>query len=897
MRSLYAFFISFIVANSLSYSVNAIVTRGFLIEPIDTIPLVFQKSGYQPDSTLDGSSFDTVPVRHSFFQTTEETSIDTVVVANDTTKIDYPLESPIYTVSKDSLLYSVDGKMVYLYGEAVVKYENMELNAAYIEFNMETKVVYAEGRPDSTGAIMGKPVFKDGGQVFTMDRMHYNFDSKRAKIYGVITEEAGGFLHSHQTKLMDDNTVNVSGGKFTTCDLEHPHFYIGITKGKVIPDDKLIIGPAYIVIGDVPLPIGIPFGFFPNKKGRSSGIILPEFGEEQNRGFNMSNGGFYFGISDYFDLKLTGDIYSKGSWAFNARSFYKKRYKFSGNFHFSLSENIFGEKGQDDYIRNSSYNLRWNHSKDPKSSPNSTFQASVNIGTPNHNRYNATSVDAFLTNTMSSSISYSKVWPGTPFSMSSTMNHSQNNLDSSITLGLPRVSFNMSRIYPLKRKSSIGTPRWYENIGLSYSTRLENSISTRTDKLFTEDSFDKFRNGMQHNVPLSTSFNVLKFVIVSPSTSYTESWYTRTIEKHWDEETKKVVVDTISGFRRAWQYNAGINASTKVYGMFNFKGGFPIQAIRHVVTPSVGLSYRPDFSEDFYGFYRDVQIDTTGKTARYSIFEQTLFGGPPSGKSGAVNFQLGNNLEMKVRSSKDTTSNFRKIKILESFNFSTSYNLLADSMNWSPVSFSGRTTLFEKVNVSLSGQLDPYALDQAGSKYDYFQYHVDGSPFRLTSARVSVGFATSGGSTDGSSGSRQQGAGSFMMGPDTGDPMFGESLGASFGDADYVDFSVPWTLRLDYSFSYTKPRFEKNTIQSVSFSGDLSLTPKWKIGFSSGYDFKKRQLTTTALNFFRDLHCWEMSLAVVPVGYLKSFSFRINVKSATLKDLKWSKRESYQDNF
>ncbi len=825
---------------------------------------------------------------------------DTTIAKSDTTDNETPpLEEPIFSDAKDSLLYSIDGKKVFLFGDAEVKYESMELKADYIEFNMETNVVFAKGLPDSTGIIVGKPVFKEGEQVFRMDEMRYNFDTKKAKIKGVITEEAEGFLHSKDTKLMPDKSINIKGGKFTTCDLDHPHFYIGITKAKVIPSDKLIFGPAYIVIADVPFPVGIPFGFFPNKKGRSSGLIIPEYGEERNRGFFLRNGGFYFGINDYFDLKLTGDVYSKGSWASKVQTTYRKRYRYSGSFSFSFSQNVVGEKGYDDYMKDQSYWLKWNHSQDPKANPNSTFQAQVNLGSPSHNRLNAQSVENFLSNSISSSISYSKVWPGTPFSMSTSMNHSQNNLDSTINIAFPKLSFNMNRIYPFKRKESVGAPAWYEKIGLSYSGNLDNSVNTRTDSLLTSGTFDKMRNGVQHRIPISTSFNILNHINVSPNANYTENWYTKTIEKRWDSQEEEVITEDVSGFKRAWQYNASLSMSTKLYGMFNFRSKSKVQAIRHVMSPSVSFSYRPDFSEDSYGFYKTVITPTD--TLEYSIFQGTRFGGPGSGKSGSINFSLGNNLEMKVLTPKDTAADYRKIKILESFNLRSSYNMLADSMKLSPVSLTARTKLFDKFNINFSSTFDPYALNEEGHKIDEYEYRNSGNLFRLTSARAGVSFSLSGESSSGDAGDdqgRDPGLGDLnadrTMSRNMNDPAFGDAIGTGYGE--YVDFDVPWNLRVDYSFSYSKQRFDKSTTQSMSFSGDISLTPNWRIGFSSGYDFKNRKLTTTSLNFYRDLHCWEMRLTVIPIGYLRSFSFQINVKSGTLRDLKMTKRESHYDN-
>ncbi len=821
---------------------------------------------------------------------TSTISIDTITVSTDTITSDSPIKDPVFTEATDSLIYSLDGKKVYLFGNASVKYQNIELKADYIEFNMETKEVYAIGRADSTGKIIGKPVFKEGSQEFRMDKMAYNFNTKRAKISDVITQESGGFLHGHSTKMMEDKTINISGGKFTTCDLDHPHFYIKINKAKVIPNDRMIMGPAYLVIADVPFPIGLPFGFFPSSRGRASGILIPEYGEEENRGFFIRRGGFYWGISDYVDLTLLGGIYSGGSWSLNARSGYRKRYRYNGNFSLDFSKNVFGEKGFDGHRTDQSYWLNWNHSQDPKANPNSTFQARVNMGSPSHNRYNPQTVDNFLANQISSGVSYSKVWVGTPFTMSAALSHSQNNADSTISLNLPKVSFNMSRLYPFKRKSAIGQARWYEKVGITYSAELDNSLSTKFDDLFTTQSLKKMKNGIQHRIPLSTSFTLLKYVSLSPSVNYSESWYLRTIEKRWNADTRKVTIDTIQAFKRAWQYNTGASMSTKWYGMFTFSQKSKVQAIRHVLTPSVSISYRPDFSTDFYGFYKTVQVDTTGRTQQYSIFENSIYGGPASGKSGSIGFGLGNNLEMKVRSDKDTTTNFQKIKIFDSFSINSSYNLLADSMKLAPFSLSARTTLFEKINIDASGTLDPYALNSTGIKYN--KYLWDKGKFaRLTNFRVGIGVSLN--SSKEESNTRNSGRNDEIRADDILQSSLGDDAIGGFSKSAQVDFSIPWNINIDYSYNYSKPAFEKNISQALSFSGNLSLTKNWKIGFRSGYDLKAQKLTTSSLDIYRDLHCWEMRVSIIPIGYLKSYSFQINVKSAILQDLKLTKRDSH----
>ncbi|HPD95279.1 MAG TPA: putative LPS assembly protein LptD [Tenuifilaceae bacterium] len=824
---------------------------------------------------------------------------DTIQQPDSAKKAKPVLDDPVITNAEDSIVYSLDGKTAYLYGNATVTYQNLELKAAFIEFDMETKQVYAKGIPDSTGKVIGRPVFKEGSQSFEMDDIYYNFDTKRAKITGVVTEQSGGYMHSAVTKKMEDDVVNLQAGKYTTCNLDHPHYYIYISKGKMIPNKKIIAGPAHLVIEDVPLPIFLPFGFFPNTKKRSAGVIIPEYGEESRRGIFLRGGGFYFGMGDYMDEKITGEIFSKGSWGVTSLTNYKVRYKYSGSVSLQYSAYITSEKGLPDYERLNTYWIRWSHRQDAKAHPNSTFQASVNMGSSSYNKYNASSLNNALSNTFNSSVSYSKVWPSSPFSLSASLNHSQNTIDKTVTLGFPKVAFNMSRVYPFKRKKSSGTSAWYEKIGLSLSTQFDNRVSVLEDNLFKKSIVDSMQNGMKHDIPLSTSFNLFKFITISPGVSYSEYWYTRTINKHWDPDSQVVVVDTVKGFKRGYQYSSAISMSTKIYGMFQFGKMSKIQAIRHVITPSVSLSYRPDFSDANYGFYKTVQVDSTGRKQQYSIFEKGIFGGPGGGRSGVVNFSLNNNIEMKVRSEKDTVNHVKKIKILEGLNIGTSYNMLADSLNWSDISLSGRTNLFDKVNLNFSGAFSPYALDESGSKYNKSEYSQSGKLARFIRGTVSVDFtlnSSKGNSNSTGSGNQSQGMGGDLpLGTSPDGSNFGDSFSTQYG-MDYVDFNVPWNLRFSYNVSYSKPVFESSLTQTLSFSGDLSLTPKWKIGFTSGYDFKNKKLTTTSLNFFRDLHCWEMRLTVIPIGYYKSFSFQINVRSAMLKDLKLTKRDNYLDN-
>ena len=824
------------------------------------------------------------------------------IVAKDSTKKQKkksPFTDPIFSNAKDSTIYSLDGKRVFLYGDAVVTYQNIELKAQYIEFDMEKKEVFAKGLPDSTGKNAGRPTFKEGNSTFTMDDIYYNFGSKKAKIKGVVSEQDGGFMHGEETKKMPDNCINISHGKFTTCNQLHPHFYIAITKGKVIPNDKIVSGPAYLVLEDVPLPIiGIPFGFFPNTRNRSNGILIPEYGEEVRRGVYLRGGGYYFGINDNMDMKITGDIYSFGSWLIRNQSTYKKRYKFSGSFNIDFS------KIKTDADTITSYNITWYHTQDSKANPNSTFSANVNFGSTNHNRYNAQTIETFHNNNINSSISYSKNFVGTPFRINTSLTHSQNNQTKIVSLNFPRISFTMDKIYPFKKEESSGSAGWYEKVGFSLNTSFDNKVTVEEKDLFKKGFINKMSNGIKHDIPLSTSFNLFKYLVVSPSINYSEYWYSRTIRKNWvtktirkgiiQKDSSYVDIDTIPGFRRAWQYNTGASMNTTIYGMFNFGKDKAIQAIRHKMTPSISISYSPDFSDPSYGFYKTVQVDTLGRTAKYSIFDKSVYGGPSSGKSGTIGFGLGNNLEMKVRSSKDTVNNFKKIKIFESLNFSSGYNLLADSMNLQNISFSGNTRLFEKVGISFTGSFDPYSLNskQTG-RIKRFEFNRSGKLARLVSFGFSTDFSLNSSKKDKNKTNNDPLNTNQNLYPND-DSQFGQAMNTNYNQQ--VDFDIPWNLRVNYNFNYSKDYGTKNINQTLGFGGDISLTPKWKFGFQSGYDFKSGKLSTTSFNISRDLHCWVMNITIIPIGIYKSYSFQINVKSGMLQDLKWKKKDSYLDN-
>ncbi len=804
-----------------------------------------------------------------------------------------PIESPVNSTATDSIVYSMNGKMAYLYGDAKVTYQNMELTASRIEFNMETKQAFAYGSLDTAGKVIGKPIFKEGSDTYNMDSIRYNFDSKKAKIYGVITKQGEGFLHSKMTKKMPDNTVNLIGGEYTTCDLEHPHFYIYLTKAKVIPNKQIITGPAYLVIEDVPLPIGIPFGFFPNRKGRHSGILIPRYGEETNRGFYLQQGGYYFGMSDYFDLALTGSIYSFGGWDINAKSAYKVRYKYNGSLNISGVKLVVGSKGDSDYMNQGTYSIQWRHSQDPKFKPNSTFSANVNFTKSSYNTYATYNPSSYLNSSINSSISYSRIFEGTPFSLSLSANHSQNSQTKAVTISLPVMTFNMSSVYPFKPKNITGKPNVIQKIGISYSSSLQNQYSTTEDMLFKGNWEDKMANGMKHNIPISTSFSLLKFLNISPTAQYSEYWYTKTIRKTWDPDSAVVLTDTVSGFKRAMEYNYSVGMSTKIYGTFTFAQGSKIQAIRHVITPTISFSYHPDFSTPYWGYYRTVQSDTTGRTQKYSIFQNGILGGPSASRSGSIGFGLSNILEMKVKSDRDSTQKTRKISILDNLQISSSYNLLADSLNLAPFNFSGRVTLSKKFALNFGGVINPYALSQQGQVINKWMYKETGKLGRLTNFTTSFNLSFQSDAAPGGAAKNEEGTSPVI---ETFQNQYGENTPYGIPQSGYVDFSVPWNISFNYNLSYSKPGFTSTLNQTVNFSGGLSLTPKWKITYSSGWDFKTNQITYTSMGINRDLHCWEMSFTWIPLGPRQSYSFRINVKSGLLRDLKYDKRKSWTDN-
>lgn len=820
------------------------------------------------------------------------------------------LEAPINYNAADSIVISLDQKKVFLYKEAVVTYQDIELKADYIALDLNSKEVYAEGVKDTAGVAQGSPVFKDGSDEYESKTIRYNFKTQKGIIEDVRTQQGEGYVQGARTKKIDKKVFIMKNGKYTTCDAEHPHFYLNMTKAKVISNKKIITGPAYMVLEDFPLyfPI-LPFGFFPNSPSYSSGIIIPTYGEEQNRGFFLREGGYYIAASPYYDLTLKGDIYSKGSWATNVTTNYKKRYKFSGNFNFSYNINKYGEKDLPNSYETKGFSLRWSHSQDSKANPFQTFSANVNLSTSSYDKENSNNIQNYLSTTKSSSISYTKKWENSPFNMSVNFRHSQNSTDSTLTLSFPEMTFNMSKIYPFRSKNRSGKLKFYEKIGFSYTGNIKNSITAKEDEILKKSLIRDWSNGWKHSIPITLpSFNLLKYINMSPSVSYSERWYTRSVERNYsfDEiaQTETLVIDTIYGFKRNYEYSYSLSGSTNIYGMYLMKNqNSRLKAIRHKVTPSMSFSYRPDFGDPKYGFW-DSYLDKDGKEVFYNRFEGAVFGSSGRGESGAITFSLANNVEAKVLAKNDTAKStsagadaedqkYKKVKIIDNLSLSGSYNLVADSMNLSNISIRGRTTI-KDVAINFGGTLNPYMTDESGRAYHAYTWnHEQGLAKlgRLTNANLSFGMSFK-------SKDKSQSATATEKPAEETEETEPELPFSPFPVLPYADFKLPWDFNFNYSLSYSRPNpNQKASVnQSLNFSGSLTLTEKWNMRLTTNFDIEARKFSFTTFNVSRNLHCFNMSFNFVPFGDRKSYSFTLNASSSMLKDLKVDKRRSWYDN-
>ena len=809
----------------------------------------------------------------------------------------------------DSLYYDIVNRKVYIYSEGDIKYADKSLKADFMRIDMNTKEIFAYGKADTVDGKPTKtqPIFTDGGGSYTMDTINYNFESEKALIQGVATQQGDGWLVGGRIKKQPDNSINIQHGKYTTCEhTDHPHFYLAMTKAKVIPGKKIITGPAYLVMEDVPIyPLCIPEGFFPISSGAKSGLLMPTYGEEAARGFYLRGLGYYFIINQHLDLALTGGFYTLGSWEVNAASRYIKRYKYSGNLNFDFSSVKTGDKGEPDYIKQNNFKFTWTHSQDPKANPGSTFSASVNLATSGYSKYSATSLNDILATQTNSSISYSKSWAGTPFSFSMNMGISQNSQTRALSINFPNMVFNVARVYPFKRKEAVGKQRWYEKISFTYTGKLTNSVSAPESEIFTAQTLKNMRNGVEHTIPVSSSFTLFKYINFTPSFNYTERWYFKRQMQEWNPTTNKVEkLDPEYGFYRIYNYNASASLNTTIYGMWQMKKKTAkVQAVRHTITPSVGVSYMPDFGNQKYGFYQVVQADSLGGHTLYSPYSDNAYGVPGRGASASLNFSLKQSLEMKVLSKRDT-SGVKKIKIIDDLSLSGSYNFLADSMGLSNISASLRTTIYGNFGLNLSATLDPYQVTPQGIRINKLLLSK-GILGRIMNTGWSFGYTFK---------SREDKSQSAINDINSIPPEYFNPFSDPYGLMDpilrrkymaqtYYDFSIPWNIGFNYVISYNvqytnngTTGFKRNVNQTLGFNGSVNLTPKTGIAFTSGFDIQNRKLTTTSISITRDLHCWQMSFVWIPFGSHRSWSFNIGVKAASLADLKYDKSQSMYDN-
>tara|TARA_Y100000589_G_scaffold332344_1_gene392034 strand:- start:5197 stop:7527 length:2331 start_codon:yes stop_codon:yes gene_type:complete len=770
----------------------------------------------------------------------------------------------------------MDEQKIYLFGNAEVYYENISLKAAQLIIDLDSNIVTAKGVIDSSGNYIGKPEFADGPQTFTAHSIRYNFDTKKGKIKDVVTQDGEGYIHGKEVKRLPSEVVYIKNGKFTTCNLEEPHFYFNASKLKVIPDDKIVSGPANLVIEGIPTPLGVPFGIFPNKKGHKSGIIIPQPGESTTQGFFLINGGYYWAINEKLALQLTGDIYSKGSWGSKLYAPYRVRYRYSGNMNLSFSNITNSYKEFPDYSVKREFFVRWQHNQDAAARPNSRFTANINFGTATNfqNNFN-TNTNDYLSNTFNSNVSYYKKFANSPFSLSLNGRHSQNNKTHNVSISLPEVALTATRVFPFKRKQNIGQPKWYEKIGVSYTMNAKNEINIADSLLVINDLENVFyrysKNGIKHNIPISTSLKLMKYFTLTPSVNYTELWYFNSINKTVDSQNQ-VITDTIQAFSTARKFNSGMRLTTKLYGTYRFKNK-KLPAVRHVITPSIGFTYSPEINTGLKQY-----SDTSGNEISYSIYQTGIYGRPDTKKTEALTFNILNNIEMKVKSKKDTLKGEKKIKLLENLGISGSYNFAADSMNLSTIKVNGRTRFTKTTAFTFNATLDPYAINNS-TRINLLEWEKTQSLGRLTNANAALVLQLKS--------KKKNKKISNLNNNDTDNPL---KEYVKEHPEEFIDYTIPWTLNISYNVNYSKPLLKETITQTLNFNGDVSLTPKWKLGFTSGYDFIQNDISYTSIDIYRDLHCWEMRVNVIPFGPRQSYIFTLQVKASMLQDLKITKR-------
>ena len=833
--------------------------------------------------------------------------LDSIIKNDSIKKVDRFLLGKIFYEASDTTAISPKNKLIRLYNNAKISYEEMEITSGIIVVDYDKNEIYAGRIKDSLGNYTQLPIFKQGQDEIRPDSLKFNMDTKKAIIFNSRTEEAGLNILSDKTKKENDSVYFMNRAKFTTsADIDNPEYYFLLRKAKVIPGQKIITGPTNMYIADVPTPIGLPFAYFPISNKRSSGIIFPSFGEQNSRGYFIQNGGYYLPINDNLDLTLLGDYYTNGSYGFRVENTYIYRYKFRGNLSFRFENLIQSERGFPDYSKSSIYNLRWSHSQDTKSNPNSRFSASVNLGSSKYYQQSVNQMNAanFLNNSLSSSVSYSKTFPGEPqVNMSLSATHSQNTNTQTINMTLPTFQGSVSRIYPFAPK--VGTKKGViQNVNFQYNVRGENRILTTDSLFFKKEMFETAKSGFQHSIPISTNFKLLKYFSFSTSANFQENWVFKTINKSYNVELQDVEISENKGFDSFRTYNFSTSLGTTIYGMYNFSEKSKIKALRHVIRPSVSYGISPSFDK-YYDTYEVVSADgVTTSDIEYSRFEGSIFGLPNKNYSSSIALSLNNNLEAKVLDKESDDEELKKVVLLNNLNFSTSYNLAADSLKLSPVRMSGGTQLFKnKMNINFGATLDPYALNENNVRINEFQISNGGGLFRLTSANLTFNYAFSSSSLDKDSGKNGSSVDESVRNGGRDDDLFGKAMDTSSEDFSTNDdtkdekpsklynYKIPWTLRLAYAVNYNNSAGQNDiSSHSLMFSSDVELSPKWSAGVSSGYDFKNQGITYTQLRFERDLLSWRMNFSWIPFSANKSWNFFIGIKSGMLSDIKYDKR-------
>ena len=842
------------------------------------------------------------------------------------------IDAPVRYSAEDSLVYDAESGTAYLYGGSKVDYENMKLTSDKVHMNLDKSTVRATGTADSTeeGGVKGKPVFTMGKDEYKSDTMAFNFKSKKGLIKGIYTEQQDGFLSGEVGKRDSTGSVYLQHGRYTTCDKAHPDFYIALSRAKVRPGKDVVFGPAYLVVADVPLPLAIPYGFFPFSKKYSSGFIMPSYGDESDRGFYLRDGGYYFAISDKWDLKLLGEIYTRGSWGVSAASNYRKRYRYSGSFLFSYQDSKTGDKGLPDFAEQESFKIQWNHRQDPKANPYSSLSASVNFATSSYERNNLNSMynpQTLTQSTRTSSVSWSTGFSSIGLSLSATTNLSQNMRDSSIQITLPDLNISLSRFYPFKRKHLVGKERWYEKISMSYTGQLSNSISTKEDKLLHSNLIKDWKNAFQHTIPVQANFTLFNYINVTPSFNFTDRMYSKKVTRGWDNTLQKEVVrDTTYGFHNVYNWSMNVGASTKLYGFWTPNRklfGDKIQAIRHVITPQVSFSYSPNFGARRYGYYDSYQYtDASGnvKLVEYSPYQDELYSVPGKYKTEMISWDVSNNIEMKIKSDKDTTG-YKKISIIDELGASMSYNAAADYHRWSDLSMRLRLKWWKNYTFSMNAQFATYAyeLDANGKPYvgnhtewgfgrlPRFQGMSQNFSFTLNPEKLKKWFGRKDDKDDDKVSVDSDGPDTNIESNMDDDLEKGKYAAkkkrgniAETDDNGYMSFNMPWSLTIGYGITMrenTAGKFNTKTMrypykftQTLNLSGNIRISDGWNINFSSGYDFDNHAMSMTTASLSRDLHCFNMSASIVLAPYT-SYNFTFRCNAATLTDaLKYDKR-------